>query len=183
MQLHLVPRDPKENPAAGLLLGPGDEIACAIGRAGIRSDKREGDGTTPTGTFPLRRVFYRPDRVPRPATGLPVEALSPADGWCDDPEDAAYNRLVRLPYGTSAERLWRDDHLYDIIVVIGHNDDPVVPGRGSAIFLHVAGPGLAPTEGCIALEEPQLTALLAELGPGDEIEISEHPPSPAHASP
>jgi L,D-peptidoglycan transpeptidase YkuD (ErfK/YbiS/YcfS/YnhG family) len=183
MQLHLVPRAPHRNPASGLLLCPGEALACAIGRTGIRRDKREGDGATPAGSFPLRRVLYRPDRGARPETGLPVEALDPRDGWCDDPEDPAYNTQVRLPHGGGSERLWRGDHLYDIIVVIGHNDDPVVPGAGSAIFLHVAGEGLAPTEGCVALEEPALRRLLAALGPGDAIAIDPRPVTPAHASP
>lgn len=182
MQVHVFPRDPAKNPALGLLCRPGAALACALGRAGIRVDKREGDGATPTGIYPLRRVFYRPDRGPRPETGLPVEALAPADGWCDAPGDPAYNRHVVLPYGASAERLWREDHLYDIVVVIGHNDDPVVPGAGSAIFLHVAAPGLAPTEGCVALEKSDLVALLAALAPGDEIEISDQPVGPDHAA-
>lgn len=183
MKIHVYPRDPDTNPTAGLLCRPGAMLACALGRSGIRSEKHEGDGATPTGTFPFRRVFYRPDRGARPETGLPVEALSPSHGWCDAPDDPAYNQPVRLPYGSSAECLWRDDHLYDLIVVIGHNDDPVVPGSGSAIFLHVAGPGLAPTEGCVALEKSDLVALLAALGPGDVIEISAQPIVRDHAAP
>jgi L,D-peptidoglycan transpeptidase YkuD (ErfK/YbiS/YcfS/YnhG family) len=140
---------------------------CAIGRGGIRADKREGDGATPAGVFALRRVLYRPDRLTRPATGLPAAPLDPADGWCDDPADPLYNRPVRLPYPARHERLWREDAIYDVIVVLGHNDDPVIPGRGSAVFLHVAAPDFGPTQGCVALAREELMSVLATAGPGD----------------
>lgn len=153
------------------LTWPAGRVRCALGRTGLVVDKREGDGATPAGVFPLRRVLYRPDRVAAPETGLPVRPITADDGWCDDPGDPAYNRLVRLPYPGRHERLWRDDGLYDLVAVIGHNDDPVVPGRGSAIFLHVAKPDHAPTEGCVALALDDLRRLLADCRPGDEIAI------------
>lgn len=134
---------------------------CALGRGGIRADKREGDGATPVGLLPLRRLLYRADRVAAPTCRVPVEPLSPEDGWCDDPGDAAYNRRIRLPHPARHEVLWREDHLYDLIGVLGWNDAPVERGRGSAIFLHLARPDLAPTEGCIALPESELRAVLA----------------------
>lgn len=134
---------------------------CALGRGGISTDKREGDGATPVGVLPLRRLLYRADRVAAPVCRLPVEPLSPEDGWCDDPGDVAYNRRVRLPHPARHERLWREDPLYDLVGVLGWNDDPVQRGRGSAIFLHLARPDLAPTAGCIALPERELRALLA----------------------
>ncbi len=146
-------------------------LRCALGPAGIRSDKREGDGATPAGRWPMRRLLYRPDRLEPPATGLARIALSPEDGWCDAPGDALYNRPVRLPYGASHERLWMADALYDLIVVLGHNDDPVRPGAGSAVFLHVASPDYAPTQGCIALSKPDLLAVLATAGPGDAVAV------------
>jgi L,D-peptidoglycan transpeptidase YkuD (ErfK/YbiS/YcfS/YnhG family) len=130
--------------------------------------------TTPAGRYPLRRVLYRADRLPTPTSALPVAALAPDDGWCDDPADAAYNRPVKLPYGGRHERLWRDDGLYDVIVVIGHNDDPVVPGRGSAVFLHVAGPGYPPTDGCVALALRDLLELLAAVSRDDHLVIESH---------
>lgn len=142
---------------------------CAIGAAGIRTAKREGDGATPAGVLPFRRVLYRPDRLPRPPTAFPVGGIDPADGWCDDPADPLYNRPVRLPYAARHERLWRDDDLYDVIVVLGHNDDPVVPGLGSAVFLHVARTDFQPTRGCVALLRDDLLALLAAAGPGDAL--------------
>ncbi|WP_374439972.1 L,D-transpeptidase [Stella sp.] len=143
------------------LAADGRRFACAIGRGGIRTDKREGDGATPVGRFPLRRLLYRPDRLPRPATGLPVVAIGRDDGWCDDPGHADYNCPIRLPHPARHERLWRDDPLYDLVVVIGHNDMPVVAGAGSAVFVHVARDGYAPTEGCVALTAADLLHLLA----------------------
>ena len=144
--------------------------ACAVGRSGISVKQAEGDGITPVGTFAVRRVLYRADRMPKPATRLPLAALAPDDGWCDAPADPAYNTQIKRPYRASHEALWRDDGLYDLIAVLGFNDDPVVPGKGSAIFLHVAGPG--PTEGCVALALGDLAALLAALEPGDTVTIT-----------
>lgn len=147
------------------------EFHCALGPAGIVDEKREGDGGTPAGRFPLRRVLYRADRMELPETGLPTAALRRSDGWCDAPGDPNYNRLVSLPYPASHERLWRDDAVYDIIVILGHNDDPPVPGRGSAIFLHVARPGYTDTEGCVALALEDLKTVLAACGPGDHLTV------------
>jgi L,D-peptidoglycan transpeptidase YkuD (ErfK/YbiS/YcfS/YnhG family) len=139
---------------------------CALGRGGIIADKREGDGGTPVGGFPWRAVLYRADRLPRPATPLPCGIITPDAGWCDDPKDAArYNRPLRLPYAGSHERLWRPDGLYDVILIPGHNDDPPVPGLGSAIFVHVASADYAPTEGCVALRLEHLLILLANIDP------------------
>ncbi len=136
---------------------------CAVGRGGIVRDKHEGDGGTPVGVWPLREVFYRPDRLAMPVTRLPLRALTPDDGWCDAPADAHYNRPVRLPYPASAEQLWRADHMYDLIVVVGYNDAPVVPGKGSAIFLHLARPGYTGTAGCIAFARGHLLAILQRI--------------------
>jgi L,D-peptidoglycan transpeptidase YkuD (ErfK/YbiS/YcfS/YnhG family) len=135
---------------------------CAIGRGGARADKAEGDGATPIALLPLRRVLYRADRVAAPACAVAVEPIGPGDGWCDDPAHADYNRPVPLPHPARHERLWREESLYDIVGVLGWNDAPVVKGRGSAIFLHVARADLSPTEGCIALPERELRAVLAE---------------------
>jgi L,D-peptidoglycan transpeptidase YkuD (ErfK/YbiS/YcfS/YnhG family) len=142
---------------------------CAIGPGGVTSDKREGDGATPTGCFPLRRVVYRPDRLARPETRLPVAALTPEDGWCDAPDDPSYNRPVRLPYPAGHERLWRNDGIYDVIVILGHNDDPPVPGKGSAIFLHVAKDDYGPTAGCVALALPDLLTVLRAATPNSRV--------------
>ena len=143
----------------------GEWVDCAIGRGGILHDKHEGDGGTPVGRWPLRRLVYRPDREAPPKTALPFTAMQPDDGWCDDPSDAQYNRPVKLPYPAGHEVMWREDGLYDIVVILGHNDDPPVPGRGSAIFLHCARPDYGPTEGCIALSHSDLRRLLTLCGP------------------
>ncbi len=133
---------------------------CAVGCGGVRRDKAEGDGATPAGCWPIRRVLFRPDRLARPATAFPCDALEPDDGWCDAPGDPRYNQPVKLPYAGRHERLWRDDGIYDCIVVLGYNDRPVLDGAGSAIFLHIARPDFAPTEGCVALEKVDLLAFL-----------------------
>ncbi len=144
---------------------------CALGRGGVRIDKREGDGATPAGLYPLRRLLYRADRLAKPESNLPLAKIQSTDGWCDDPSDAAYNRAVRLPYGAGAEAMWRTDGLYDLVVIMGHNDDPVVPGRGSAIFIHVASRDYGPTEGCVALARRDLLAILPHLASDSEIRI------------
>ena len=149
------------HPEGRLVLG---SFICraTLGRGGVRGDKREGDGATPAGLLPLRRVLYRADRVAPPVCAVPVEPLAPDDGWCDDPNDGAYNRKVRLPYDGRHEELWRADEVYDVIGVLGWNDAPVERARGSAIFLHVARPDYAPTEGCIALAGPDLLFVLRQ---------------------
>jgi L,D-peptidoglycan transpeptidase YkuD (ErfK/YbiS/YcfS/YnhG family) len=147
--------------ADGRLVLRGMVFRVALGAGGVRADKQEGDGATPAGILPLRRAFYRADRSPAPACPVPVEPIAPNDGWCDDPAHRDYNRYVRLPHDGRCEELWRSDGLYDIIGVLGWNDAPVQKGRGSAIFLHVARPDYAPTEGCIALAAADLRRVLA----------------------
>ena len=153
-----------------LRMGP-VEVPCALGRSGCRTLKREGDGATPRGTWIARAVYYRPDRMLRPRSGLPVRPIRAHDGWCDAPGDANYNRRVRHPYPASAERLWRSDALYDVIVVLGYNERPRVQGRGSAIFMHVARAGYQPTEGCIALARPHLLRLVGRLGAASAVAV------------
>lgn len=138
----------------------GDAASCVLGRGGIRRDKREGDGATPVGRFPLRRVLWRADRLAKPETSLLCSPIESDDGWCDDPADPAYNRPVKVPYPASHEEMWRGDHLYDIVIVIGHNDDPVVAGAGSAVFLHLARDDRQPTAGCVAFDRADLLRLL-----------------------
>jgi L,D-peptidoglycan transpeptidase YkuD (ErfK/YbiS/YcfS/YnhG family) len=145
---------------------------AAIGPGGIAVKGGEGDGITPIGSWPVREIFYRADRIAKPDVQLPLRTIAPDDGWCDAPDDVNYNRLVKLPYAASAESMWRDDHLYDLVAVLGFNDDPVVAGAGSAIFLHVAKPGYANTHGCVALHADDALAALAQLRPGDKVIIA-----------
>ena len=137
-------------------------IRASIGRSGVTAHKQEGDGATPAGLLQLRRVLYRAHRVARPRAAVPTEPIAPADGWCDDPSHRDYNRAVTLPHAGRCEELWRGDALYDLAGVLGWNDNPVIRGAGSAIFLHVARPDFGPTEGCIALALPDLVAVLAD---------------------
>ncbi|MDO6416020.1 L,D-transpeptidase family protein [Sphingomonas sp. BIUV-7] len=157
---------------AGLLRGPIGDIACSIGRGGTiaAADKSEGDGATPLGDWPIRGVLLRPDRVAPLSLALPWRWLRRDDGWSDDSADPAYNRPIRHPHPYSAERLWRDDGLYDAIVILGHNDAPAVAGAGSAIFLHCWRDG-ATTEGCVAIARDALLTLLPALRPGDLLRI------------
>ena len=159
----IVTRREAGGPPHRAMLTLGDRVVpCAIGETGLTDRKQEGDGATPSGLLALRRVLFRADRVrPPPATRVPREPIGPTDSWCDDPSDAAYNRPVGLPHGARAERLHRDDGLYDVIGILGWNDAPVVRASGSAIFLHVATADLGPTQGCIALALPDLLLLLS----------------------
>lgn len=141
----------------------GKEYNCAIGKNGVTKDKKEGDGMTPIGCFPLREVFYRPDRIAKPKTGLAISEVSKDDGWCNDANLTEYNQKVKLPFSGSYEKLWREeDSLYDLIVVVGYNDNPIISGKGSAIFIHIAHPAFTPTAGCIAFKKEDLLEILKD---------------------
>lgn len=155
-------------------MGVGAEtVRCAVGRGGvcIASFKREGDGKTPAGVWPLRRLLWRADRISLPETALPSKPIHVSDGWCDAPADRQYNQPVEMPYHRSAESLWRQDDVYDLVVVVGYNDDPVVPGAGSAIFLHLSRPDYVATEGCVALAREHMSTFLRLAKPGDFLGI------------
>jgi len=153
--------------------GPARVYKSAFGRGGmIAADlKREGDGASPIGIWPLRRVFYRTDRIEKPVTGVAIEPICKDHVWCDDPAHNSYNQLVKLPFTASHEKMWREDNVYDVVVELGHNDTPPVPGLGSAIFMHVAKPDYSPTHGCIALAVEDLLAVLKECDTGSILEI------------
>ena len=145
---------------------------CAVGAGGVREDKVEGDGATPVGTFPLRRIYFRNDRLVLPTVQLPARPISEHDGWCDDPLSPTYNRLVRSPNEASHERMWRDDGLYDLVVVVGYNDDPPEGEWGSAIFLHIARDDMSPTRGCIAFTRDDLLELVTLIGPDTKLRVA-----------
>jgi L,D-peptidoglycan transpeptidase YkuD (ErfK/YbiS/YcfS/YnhG family) len=157
--------------AQGILVAGRIAIPVALGRAGIRANKHEGDGATPRGRFRLMRLWWRADRAPRPATYLPVRRIRTEDGWCEEPASRRYNRPIRLDRGASGDRLWRHDNLYDFVIEIDHNTRPRVAGRGSAVFVHVARPGLGPTAGCVALPAARLRRLLGRLSQHTRITI------------
>jgi L,D-peptidoglycan transpeptidase YkuD (ErfK/YbiS/YcfS/YnhG family) len=153
-----------------LIAGP-RTIPVALGRGGVKANKREGDGATPAGRFRPRRVWWRPDRGTRPTGLLPTRRITPHDAWCEDPADRRYNRPIRLSSGETGDRLWRSDHLYDVLIELDHNARPRVAGRGSAVFIHLARTGFAPTAGCVALGRRELKWLVARLRTRTEILI------------
>jgi L,D-peptidoglycan transpeptidase YkuD (ErfK/YbiS/YcfS/YnhG family) len=161
---------PGERSRGWLLAGP-HAVPVALGRGGIRANKREGDGGTPRGTFRLRQLWWRADRMTRPMTHLPVRRIRGDDGWCEDPRDRHYNQPIRLKPDHSGDRLKRADHLYDLIIELDHNTRPRIAGRGSAVFVHVARPGFAPTAGCVALKADALRRLMARIGPRTRIVV------------
>ena len=157
--------------AQGFLFAGAGAFRVALGRTGIRTAKREGDGGTPAGRFHPVRLWWRADRLARPRTLLPVRRIDADDAWCEDPTDRRYNRPFRRTSHEPGDRLCRNDRLYDIIVEIDHNTRPRIARRGSAVFIHVARPGFTPTAGCIALKHNDLLALLRQLSPKTRIEI------------
>lgn len=180
-EIIVIPAD--DNPARGTLKMGEREFPCALGKKGIARLKVEGDRKTPAGNFPLRAVFYRYDKLSEPIySRVPLMALLEEDGWCDDPRDPAYNQPVMLPYHASAEKLWREDDVYDVIVVLGHNDNPVEKDKGSAIFLHVArevtpdggGQAFDGTEGCIAVKKQHLLEILPALSSETTLKVALH---------
>jgi L,D-peptidoglycan transpeptidase YkuD (ErfK/YbiS/YcfS/YnhG family) len=159
-------------PARGWLIAGPLALPVALGRTGIKANKREGDGATPRGTFRLKQLWWRADRHPRPATLLPARRIAADDGWCEDATDRRYNRPVKLAPGSQADRLARADALYDFVVELDHNTRPRVAGRGSAVFIHAARPGMTPTAGCVALPMKSLRRLLARLGPRTRLVVN-----------
>jgi L,D-peptidoglycan transpeptidase YkuD (ErfK/YbiS/YcfS/YnhG family) len=165
-----VRRKPGQSARGVLVAGP-LSLPVALGRGGIKANKREGDGATPRGAFRLKRLWWRADRHARPKTLLPVQRITADDGWCENPADRQYNRPIKVPTGSKADRLQRTDHLYDFIIELDHNTRPRIAGRGSAVFIHAARPGFAPTAGCVALELNILRRLLARLGPRSKVMV------------
>ncbi len=159
------------DPRRGRLVAGALTIPCALGRSGVTRSKREGDGASPVGRLRILGGFYRPDRGPRPRSLLPLKPIRPRDGWCDAPGDRRYNRPVPLPYPASHEEMWRPDHLYDVVLDLAWNRGPIVAGRGSAIFLHLAKAGFEPTAGCVAVPEARMRRLLGVIGPRTRVVI------------
>lgn len=158
------------DPARGILAGRGLVVRCALGRSGIKAFKREGDGATPRARLRILGGYFRPGTGRRP-TRLPLSPIRTDFGWCDAPDDRNYNRPVRLPYRASHECMWRTDGLYDVCLILDWNIRPRRRNAGSAIFLHLARPGYAPTEGCLAVSPADMRRLLALLCGGCTINI------------
>lgn len=169
----IVQADSAETSLGWATLG-GRRWRCTVGAGGIREDKVEGDSATPVGEFPLRRIFYRNDLVVLPKVALPARPISKHDGWCDDPRSPSYNRLVNIPNEWSHEKMWREDGLYDLVVVVGYNDDPPEGEWGSAIFLHIARDDYAGTQGCVAFSRDDLLQLLPLLTRDTRLRVLSH---------
>lgn len=158
----------------GTLTADGQMFKCALGRSGLVPDKREGDGGTPVGVFPLRKLYYRADSEPEISTILRSYPIKPGQYWCDDPSDSIhYNQFINNEISARTEKMWRDDHLYDLVVTLGYNDNPPIPGLGSAIFFHLAHEDYRPTEGCVAIARSDMKALLPRLSARTVIDIAE----------
>ncbi len=153
----------------------GKIFPCALGKTGTiaASLKREGDGKTPIGDWHIRKIYYRADKIEKPISPFETIEIKENFGWCDDKDDENYNKFILHPYKASAEKLWREDDLYDVCVVLGHNDSPIVKGMGSAIFLHIAKKDYSHTEGCVAINLENMLFLLKNSTKDSVIIISE----------
>lgn len=169
--LRVIPN--KKKPHIGEVRWHDKSYPCALGKMGVISavDKHEGDQTTPAGIYPFKWLYYRPDRMDRPTTLIETRPLAPNDGWCDEPNDENYNCPIALPYKASGETLWRDDNCYDLVAVIGHNDEPAIAEEGSAVFIHVARDGMLPTRGCVALTKADFLEVFKTISPNAMVRI------------
>ena len=145
------------------LLYNGIKYRCSLGNGGFSNKKKEGDGCTPIGVFQVTDILYRKDKLKNLVTNYNLRTISPSDGWCDDPSSKYYNSKIKFPFANSAEKLFRQDDLYDIVCITNHNQNPIIPGAGSAIFIHVATKDYATTAGCIALGLKDLLEILSTL--------------------
>ena len=144
---------------------------CAIGKRGISIKKKEGDLITPKGTFKIKEIFYRKDRVKSLISRLKKTVIRKNMGWCDDPKSKKYNKLINFPFKYSAERLYRRENIYDILLVLNFNMNPIRKNKGSAIFIHVAKKNLQPTQGCIALNKSELIKLVKSIKKNTAVKI------------
>ena len=139
------------------------KIKCAIGKKGITKNKKENDLKTPSGIFKLKKIFYRKDRIKFINTSIKKEIIKRNMGWCDDPSSKYYNKKIKFPFNSSAEKLWRKDNIYDLIIVINYNFNPIIKNKGSAIFLHLCKKNYAPTKGCVAIKKKDMINLLVNI--------------------
>ena len=169
---NIVVRHLPGHPQLGRLTAGARTFRCALGKSGVTRTKREGDGATPVGLFLLRRIWYRNDILRLSGCRLPLKSIQRDDGWCDEPNDKRYNKSIKRPFSPSHERMWRPDNVYNIVIEIGWNDAPVIRGKGSAIFFHLARPGFTPTEGCVAINLEAMRKILPRIGPKTRFDIA-----------
>jgi L,D-peptidoglycan transpeptidase YkuD (ErfK/YbiS/YcfS/YnhG family) len=147
------------------------KFRCALGEAGIKKKKKEGDNITPKGEFKIIKVYYRDDKVKNITTSIKKLKIKKNTGWCDDPNSKFYNKQIKLPSKFSHEKLYRNDNLYDLILVSNYNMNPIIKNKGSAIFIHVAKNSYEKTKGCIALKKEHLIKLLSQIKKDTRIKI------------
>ena len=148
------------------------KFRCALGKGGIKQKEREGDFITPKGKFKLIKIYYRSDRIKKINSTLKKIKIKKNMGWCDDVSSNYYNKQIKINKKISHEKLHRKDNVYDIIVVLNYNLNPIIKGKGSAIFLHVAKKNYNKTEGCIALKKNELLSLVSKIKKNTQIRIS-----------
>ena len=156
----------------GFLTCQSQRYKCSIGYNGLTNNKSEGDGCTPVGTFKINKIYYRPDKIINSKFSIESEIIEESGGWCDDVESELYNQKINFPFNQSAEHLYRSDDLYDIVCVIDYNLNPIVRGKGSAIFLHVASEDFSPTHGCVAIKKDDLLHIALQLQKESTININ-----------
>ena len=147
------------------------KVKCAIGKKGIGYKKKEGDLITPRGQFKIKFILYRKDRV-KISTKLRTKIIKKKMGWCDDPKSSHYNKLIKLPFAYKHEKLFINEDIYDIILVLDYNMNPIKKNKGSAIFIHIAKKNFRKTEGCVAIRKPSLIKLVKEINPKIKVKIS-----------
>ena len=147
------------------------KLRCSIGKRGISIKKREGDKKTPKGEFKLKYILYRKDRVLDLQTALKKIKIDKKMGWCDDPKSSYYNKIINYPFKYRSEKLWRKENIYDIIIIIDYNLDPVIKNKGSAIFLHIAKRKYQPTAGCIAVSKRNIKLIASKINKRTKIKI------------
>ena len=155
----------------GFLINQDQKYKCSIGYNGLSKNKTEGDGCTPVGTFKLNKIMYRPDKINNFKSNLETEIIEKGDGWCDDIESDLYNQKINFPFNHSAEHLYRNDDLYDIVCIIDYNLNPIIKGKGSAVFLHVATDDYSPTQGCVAIKKDELLSIAQNFDRNTKITI------------
>ena len=155
----------------GYLIYKDSKFRCSIGINGIKNKRKEGDGITPKGIFSLKKIFYRSDRIKNFKSRIKRIKITKNMGWCDDPKSYYYNRLVKIPNKFSHEKLYRKDNIYNIIIVLDYNLNPIIKNKGSAIFIHVANKNYKSTQGCIGLNQNDLLRLIELIKNNEKIII------------
>ena len=147
------------------------KFKCALGKAGIRKKKKEGDNITPKGIYKIIKIYYRDDRIKKISSKFKLIKITKNMGWCDDPKSKKYNQLIKLPTRYSHEKFFKNDNSYDLIIILNYNINPIIKNKGSAIFIHIAKKKYKSTAGCIALKKNDLLKLIKIIDTNTKIFI------------